>query len=485
VPKACGYLRISQDRTGQQAGVTRQRGDVERRCRERGWELVAVEKDNDASAKGGSRKRPGFEAMLKRIASGEVQVIVAWSLDRLQRSRRDEVRLYELCQAQGVTISLVNGADLDLSTAGGRLVADQLSSVARYEIELKSDRQKAAQAQAAKAGRRVGGRRPFGYTDDGMAVVEGEAAAVYAGCQAILAGAPVAEIAREWNNKGLTTGQGHPFSRSSVRDVLTNPRIAALRAHVTEDVRQAANGVRVDRAKHIIGPAAWPAIVDEATWRAVVEKLTDPRRRTAPANAQALLTGVAQCAVCGRTVHSGGAATQQSRVYRCRSMKHVSRAADPVDAYIGALVVERLSRPDAVELLADTSRPDVSKLREEAVALRTRMDALAVEWADMGMTPSQFRTANDRLRGRLDAVEHQMADAGRVDVLGPLVRADEVQEAWDQLSTARQRAVVDLLMTVVLHAPGRGARTFRPESVEWAWRVKAGSPLGSDPTGRI
>src|SRR3712207_6558829 len=256
--KALGYLRISEDRTGLAAGVIRQAEATERRAHERGWTWLGVEKDNDHSAKAGSRKRDGFEAMLRRIESGEVQVVVAWSLDRLQRSRRDEVRLYELCQAKGVTISLVNGADLDLSTAGGRLVADQLSSVARYEIELKSDRQKAAQAQAARNGKRVGGRRPFGYEQDGTTVREDEAAAIYAGYQAVLAGETLPEVARQWNARGLTTGQpgrravreavergltleqrrelsGAAFTRSSVRDVVTNPRYAALRSHVPED----------------------------------------------------------------------------------------------------------------------------------------------------------------------------------------------------------------------------------------------------------
>jgi site-specific DNA recombinase len=139
------YLRLFSDRTGQKAGVTRQCEDCERRCRERGWDVVAVEEDNDQSAKTG-RRREGYEAMLRRLAAGEAEIVVAWSLDRLQRNRADELRLWEVCQRTGAMISLVNGADLDLSTAGGRLVADQLASVARYEVELKADRQAAAQA---------------------------------------------------------------------------------------------------------------------------------------------------------------------------------------------------------------------------------------------------------------------------------------------------------------------------------------------------
>ncbi len=493
---ALGYLRISEDRTGLAAGVTRQAETTERRARERGWNWLGVEKDNDKSAKAGSRKRDGFEAMLRRIDSGEVQVVVAWSLDRLQRSRRDEVRLYELCQAKGVTISLVNGADLDLSTAGGRLVADQLSSVARYEIELKSDRQKAAQVQAARSGKRVGGRRPFGYEQDGTTVREDEAAVIYAGYQAVLAGEPLAEVARMWNGKGHTTGQpgvkavraaielgltveqrrelpGSAFTRSSVRDVLTNPRYAGLRSHVTEDDRKAANGARVNRADpgRELTPAAWPPIVDEGTWRAVVDVLNDPSRRKPPRNAQAMLTGVALCGVCGLTVHTGGAAKGSfGRIYRCRSMAHIARSAQPVDDFVSAVVVERLSRPDAVRLLADDTRPDVGKMREEAVALRTRLDALAVDFADGELTASQLRTATERLRDKLAGVETRMADAGRVDVLGPLVSVADVRAAWDSLSNARRRAVVDLLMTVVLHAPGRGTRTFRPETVEITWK---------------
>jgi site-specific DNA recombinase len=474
------YLRISSDRTGQQAGVTRQREDCERRARERGWTVVAVEKDNDQSAKTG-RRREGYEAMLRRIADGEARVVIAWSLDRLQRNRADELRLWEVCQATGTLISLVNGADLDLSTAGGRLVADQLASVARYEVELKADRQAAAQAQAAKAGKRVGGRRPFGYEQDGVIIREGEAAAVYKAFDTILNGGTIGDVVRQLNDAGFTTGQNgrkgdrvgkpSPWTRSSARDLLTSPRYAGLRHHIPEEVRKAAGGRRVDKAAHIIGKATWEPLVDEGTWRAVQDILRDPKRRTAPQNAQALLTGVARCGVCGNTIHSGGAAkTQKWRVYRCRSMKHVSRVADPVDEYISDVVVERLSREDARDLLVDTDRPDAGHLREQAVALRTRLDGAAAAYAQGAIELTQLTTITADLKAQIADVEARMADAGRLDVLGPLVTAEDVRAVWDGLSVSRRRTVIDLLMEVRLHAPGRGTRTFRPETVEVHWR---------------
>ena len=138
-------------------------------------------------------------------------------------------------------------------------------------------------------------------------------------------------------------------------------------------------GLRSHRGR-IVGPAAWPALVDEGIWRAAQAVLTDPSRRN-PGGPRALLTGLALCGVegCGLTVHSGGgnAAARSYRIYRCRSMTHVNRRAEPVEDFVEAVVVERLSRPDAVDLLTVNDRPDVAALHAEADQLRRRLDALA------------------------------------------------------------------------------------------------------------
>lgn len=465
--RAILYLRISQDKTGLQAGVTRQREDCEKRCRDRGWTIVAEHVDNDMSASSGKR-RPGFEAMLQAVDRGDAEVVVAWSLDRLQRNRRDELRLYETCKARKATLSLINGPELDFTTATGEMVADQLGMVARFEVRMKSDRQARQQEQAAAAGARVGGRRPFGYEQDGTTVRPAEAAAVVDGFNALLSGVPLGQIARDWNAAGHVTGQKRwkgerrgepsPWRADSVRAVLTNPRYAGKRAHRGQ----------------VVADAVWPALVDESTWQAVRFILGDPTRRHGPnGSARALLSGLAVCGVCGAPAQSGGAARPGIRGYRCSAGAHFARMAVPVDEFVTAVMVERLSRPDAAELLVNHKKPDLDALRTEAVALRARLDTLATDFADGSLTASQLRAATGRARARLAAVESAMADAGRVDVLGPLVAAADVAAAWDGLSIARRRAVVDTLAVVRLHPVGRGTRTFRPESVRIEWRVPA------------
>ena len=454
------YLRISQDRTDERAGVTRQSEDCLKRAKERGWDVVDTLTDNDISAKG-SKKRPGFEAMLTTIESGNVGVVVAWALDRLQRNRRDELRLYELCQRKNVVLAFVKGPELDFSTAAGRLVADQLGSVARFEIEQKSERQQRAQLQTAQAGKRSGGRRPFGYDADGVTVRPDEAAAVAAAYDAVLYGASLREIARTWNSQGFTTGQkrfkeGHEGEPSlwrpdSVRVVLKNPRNIGKRAYKGEIVSD---------------KAVWPGIVAEDRFQAVVAMLSN-RVRPVPNRGKQLLSGLALCGVCGATVHAGGSSKPGVLSYRCSaSTGHVARRGDPVEEYVEATAVAILSRPGASVLVRDKSHPDREALDNEATGLRERLDVLAADFADGSLTASQLRTATGRMRARLAEIETAMADAGRLDVLGPLLSAADVRAAWDALGVSRKRTALDILMTIVIHPPGRGVRNFDPASVD-------------------
>jgi hypothetical protein len=241
---------------------------------------------------------------------------------------------------------------------------------------------------------------------------------------------------------------------STVRAILLNPRYAGLRAHRGE----------------IVAPAQWPALVPLETWEAVQALLRDPgRRNTVGRTPLNLLTGIALCGHCPEPnpVHGGGA-RYGGRTYRCRTQKHIARQAAPVDQWVTYVLLERLSQPDAVDLLEDRQRPDVEGLRQQAAALRSRLQSIAVEFADDDtVSLSQFRAMTERLRERLRKAEAELADAGRVDLLGPLVHASDVEAAWGSASfgLARQRRVIDMLMTITLYGAGRGAHKFNPETV--------------------
>ena len=157
--------------------------------------------------------------------------------------------------------------------------------------------------------------------------------------------------------------------------------------------------------------------------------------------------------------------------YRCASRGHFARLLDPIDDLVSAVVVERLKPTDARDLLVDNTRPDVEQLRASANAARARLDDIATMLGDGELTPAQARTANERARARLAEAESLVADAGRANVLAPIVEADDVEKTWRATPTDRQRAVIHALMEIVIHPPGKGARHFDPTTVQITWKT--------------
>ncbi|MGB8386873.1 recombinase family protein, partial [Mycobacterium sp.] len=130
--RAAVYYRQSEDRQNDGLGIDRQREDVRRLIKARGWTVAAEFVDNDVSAL--SRKpRPQFTAMMARVDAGEFDVIVARHMDRLLRRLSELESTLERCRHAKVAI--VTASDgVDTSTDGGRLVARILSSVAQGEV---------------------------------------------------------------------------------------------------------------------------------------------------------------------------------------------------------------------------------------------------------------------------------------------------------------------------------------------------------------
>lgn len=461
--RASIYARISSDREGAGLGVQSQEHDCRELAASLGWTIVSVHTDNDVSAYSG-KPRPGYRAMLEEITRGEIDAVLAWHTDRLHRSITELEEYAGLCDAHGITTHTVKAGHIDLATPSGRLVARQLGSVARYEVEHMVERQRRAKLRSATAGRWKGGRRPFGYAPDGVTIVADEAAAVRSAAMSILAGESLRGVMRTWNAAGLKTTTGGPWDGNAVRRVLLRPRNAGLMEHQGE----------------IVGNAEWPAIVPEEEWRAVRAVLADPNRKTTTGSARKWLgSGLYLCGVCGATLV--GTRVNKRRSYRCKA-GHVTRTLADVDNYVEQVITARLRRPDAADLLAVTARADVDThaLEDQAVTLRARLDELASLFAQ-GVIDAQQLTGGTRdLNAQLDAIRERIADAFRGTAMAGVADALDPGAAWLNAPVERKRAVLDALATVTLvkGAGGRphgwrpGESYFRADLVQIDWQER-------------
>lgn len=455
--KAIVYTRISLDRFGDSSGVTRQHEDALQLIKQRGWELSGEYQDNDISA-AGRHERPGFNSLIEHINTGEINAVVAWSFDRLSRNRRDELQLIEACQEHSVTLALVRGSDIDMSTPAGRMVADIMATTARHEIEVKSDRQKRANLQRAQQGKPHITQRPFGYGDDGIEVIAEEAELIRRGYSQIIAGASLKSVAKDWNDQGITTTVGEPFTGQKVRRIILNPRYMGYRYH---------NGQRA-------GKAVWEPIVSDDIFEAAKVILEDPVRSTVKdRSVKWLLVGIAECGRCDNGTKVTTHRTQHGkRNYACNRAKHLTRSAVPIDELTEAVIFERLSRPDAEQLLqTQESNVDVTALRDESNAQRTRITDAAQLFADGKIQATQLETITASCEQRISELEKLIAKSVTASPLVDLLDAPDIERAWHSLDIMLQREIVRTLFDrIVIEPVKRGARIFRPESVTYVWK---------------
>lgn len=453
------YCRISQDKTGAGLGVERQEQDCRELAGRLGWLVVELFCDNDLSAYSGKR-RPRYQALLEAIRVGRVDAVLAWHTDRLHRSPSELEEYISVCnEGREVPTHCVKAGTLDLSTPSGRMLARTLGTLARYESEHRGERVAAAALQRAQAGRRSGGPRPFGYENDGKTVRETEATAVRNAIEAVLAGASLRSVAREFTANGLTSTLAgrREWTPHAVRALLLRPRNAGLRQHQGE----------------VIGPANWPEIVPEEQWRAVVTLLTDPARRTNPSDGRVrwLGSGLYVCAGCQQPTLRASTAGHGIKVYRCNGKRdtptgHVSRTARPLDDYIEALIIQRLSRPDAIELLRPAApEADLSALRATANAARARLTEIAEMLGEGELNRGEAQIARARANTRLERAEAGIAAATSSSPLAGIVDAPDPAAVWTGLDIDRRRAVLDCLMTVTVLPISRPGPGFDPDTV--------------------
>jgi len=124
--------------------------------------LLAADVSDDQiysdQASGKKDDRPGLEACLKALRNGDV--LVVWKLDRLGRSLHHLVKTVTTLSDRGIGLKVLTGqgAQIDTTTAAGRLSFGIFAALAEFESELIRERTMAG-LQAARARGRKGGRK--------------------------------------------------------------------------------------------------------------------------------------------------------------------------------------------------------------------------------------------------------------------------------------------------------------------------------------
>jgi site-specific DNA recombinase len=427
------YCRISADPENTADGVRRQEAACRKLAMSRGYGDVQIHRDNDISAVAASR--PAYSRLLGDVSAGRIGIVLAWKADRLYRDITDQDALRGLLSATGTQLETVKGGRVDLTTADGRMRAREDASRAQWELETIKERTLAAKIDAAEQGRWRGGKVPLGYKlADGQLVIDPEpAAAVKAAAQGISAGRTVTSVARELNARlGLT------MRPTAVRLLLLRRSIAGL----------------VERHGEVVGEAQWPRILTREESDQVRAILLDPDRRSGPGPSRRHLgSGLFVSSVDGSPVYPSGGSRNGVVSYAATG---VNRRTDLVDTFVCAAIAERLQNPSVVESLAARSAPVVSAARAELDGLQARVRTLVAMFADGEIDREQLTSGTRPARARLASLEAELAAAAKISPSASVIAAEVPSVMFLEADIEIQRAVIDLLCTVVIHPATQG-----------------------------
>lgn len=145
------YARVST--TGQ--STANQLLELHQAAERLGWQVVAEYVDHGISGAKGRRDRPRFDALLKAVARREVDVVAAWSVDRLGRSLADLIGFLQELSAVGVDLYL-HQQGVNTTTPAGKALFGMLGVFAEFEREIIRERVNAGLARARERGTRSG-----------------------------------------------------------------------------------------------------------------------------------------------------------------------------------------------------------------------------------------------------------------------------------------------------------------------------------------
>ncbi|NJC10603.1 DNA invertase Pin-like site-specific DNA recombinase [Micromonospora profundi] len=450
------YARVSEDDKKQRRSV----GEQEQECRdaatEQTWSVAKVFVDNDRSASRYARKtREEYVKLLDYLATAHVDVLVMWESSRGGRELEGWAGLLNLCRRRGVRIHVVTHHrtyDLDNPRDWRTLAEDGVDSA--YESEKTRERiLRSVRAKAASG--KPHGKLLYGYRrtydDRGNFIAQvphdEHAAVVQEAAKRVAAGEASYSIAQDFNARGIPTPRGGStgWSLSQIGRMLKNPGY---------------NGKRVHLGK-IVGDADWPAIIDDETYALCRSILTDPKRKTQRDTAvRHLLSGAAVCDLCG-----GRMRVQKNRThlaYVCHGRFCVSVKTTVLEQFVVAVLMARLSRPDALDLLSpERDASSRQQAEQEARRKRERLDEWYAAAARDEISPAGLATIERKLLAEIEDAESR---AQHVDV-PPLVRdlvGPDPEQKWERLTIGQQREVVSLLLDLRVGKTYQGARSLDP-----------------------
>ncbi|TDU06488.1 DNA invertase Pin-like site-specific DNA recombinase [Streptomyces sp. 846.5] len=439
--QAAIYCRISKADEDDQTGVDRQ----EVICRSIAHRLGLIVNpdhvfvDNSRSAWSRTRKRPGWDKLLVGAQGRDFRHIIAYHPDRLMRQPKDLEELLKTADDHQITLH-GEANRRNLSDPDDRFILRIEVAHACRSSDDTSRRLKDALMDRVDTGKPHTGRRRYGYTADGLTIVEEEAETVREVFDRYLKGEGPVPIARDLSRRGIKTSLGKSWTAGTVRALLDSRHVASIRVHQGEEV----------------GLGNWPAIIDAGTWQ---ETRTMREYRSAWHSEHVgrrrfyLLRGLTMCKRCGTLM--SGTSLGNTFQYQC-TRKHRNDNQRCVRKIL-ALPLEKFVQDAAIDLLGRLSvsgqfETNVlsDRVSQAVEADEQQLAELNEMWTGKEITTAEYRKMRKEIQSRISKAQSRRVVRPMKLLEG--LTGPNARIAWlaDDMTDERRNAVLRFLFSAVI-----------------------------------
>jgi site-specific DNA recombinase len=414
--------------------------------------IVAVYSDI-ASAFNEKAKRPEYDNALLDLQAHRIDGIIVWKLDRLTRRRNQMRRILTLLEdCGGRLVSVVEG--VDTADPARREITELVLNVyigaAQAESEAISERIRLMHHDRAKKGLvQSPSGRVFGHCDDWQALVDSEVQVLHEAAKRLLAGEASFSIAQDFTAREIPKPSGKTNWNSYVlRRMLLTPRMVAKRE--CDGTFYPLEGV--------------PPIFDEETWEKLCAVLAKRGARSGPVETH-LLSSIALCGMCQRTLSSATSGRKNVKTYVCRprfegdeACRKISVSAPHAEARVSKLVAEFLADKERVtRLLRRAAGPELDTIHDRIAELSDSLHALAQALnppPDVPRLPlAMYYEECAKIAAERDELHKRMAVTREAALLAEVLDFEDAAHEWETRSLHWRRTILKLVTEGIVIEP--------------------------------
>ena len=364
--RAALYGRFSSDNQREES-IMAQFRDGKAYCKRKGYTIVKTYADE---ARSGTTTvgRDEYNRMLLDAAGGLFDVIIFHKVDRAARNEFDYYNTKRELEEAGVRYEY-SKQEIDSTTPEGQMMESVMVGMAAYYSRNLASEIKKGLRENAYEGKSTGGIPPYGYStnkEKKWIINEEEAPAIRLIFSMYVEGKSYEEIVGALTGAGYTTRRGTPFKKSSLHDILQNPKYKGtlILGKSTKRGNKRNNHQISKDAQYFENTI--PPIVSADVWEKAGKIMEGKKKRSGAGKAKAVyaLTGLIYCGKCGGPL-VGQANIDRYGVrryyYRCRPCKSKMVRRDEIEGIVLETIKKAFLADGALERIKKIIHDEIEK----------------------------------------------------------------------------------------------------------------------------